>query len=152
MTSRKEELAAEMTGANRPIRRRGVVAVVVRDGEFLVIRRAHCVAAPRAYCFPGGGIEGEESEEEALVREIREELGVEIIPRRRLWRSVTPWGVALAWWLGDIAPDATLVPDPSEVESVQWCAPEAMAQLSNLLESNHAFLRALSSGEIDLLV
>jgi hypothetical protein len=34
--------------------RRGAVAVVVRDGRMLVIRRARSVVAPLVYCFPGG--------------------------------------------------------------------------------------------------
>ena len=66
--------------------RRGVVGVVVRDGRMLVIRRSRSVVAPLVYCFPGGGIEAGESEEEALVREFREEIGVTIRPVRRLWR------------------------------------------------------------------
>ncbi len=83
-------------------RRRGVVAVVVRQGRFLVIRRAAAVVAPGMICFPGG--EGEaETEEETLVREIREELGVAIEPIRRVWRSVTPRQVELSWWLSRIA-------------------------------------------------
>jgi 8-oxo-dGTP pyrophosphatase MutT (NUDIX family) len=52
----------------QPIRR-GVVAVVLRDERFLVIRRAAGVVAPGAFCFPGGGVEGDESETQALVRE-----------------------------------------------------------------------------------
>ena len=79
--------------------RRGSVAGVVRDGRLLVIRRSQFVVAPRTFCFPGGAIEGSESEEEALVREIREELGVTVRPERRIWQSVTPWHVHLSWWL-----------------------------------------------------
>lgn len=49
--------------------RRGAVAICVRDGRMLVIRRARSVVAPLTYCFPGGGIEGDESEQQALIRE-----------------------------------------------------------------------------------
>ncbi|OHB84350.1 MAG: hypothetical protein A2V98_10050 [Planctomycetes bacterium RBG_16_64_12] len=131
--------------------RRGAVAVVVRDARLLVIRRSRFVVAPRTFCFPGGALEGEESEEEALVREIREELGVSIRPKRRIWRSVTPWNVHLSWWLSHLEPDARLVPNPDEVESVHWHTPEEMAGLPNLLKSNQHFLCALASGEIDLV-
>ena len=79
-----------------PPERRGVVAVVVRDGRFLVIRRSQQVVAPGAFCFPGGGIEPGETEEAALVRELREELDVLVRPIRLVWRSLTPWNVALA--------------------------------------------------------
>lgn len=46
--------------------RHGVVAVVVENRRWLVIRRSQCVVAPGKYCFPGGGIETAETEEQAL--------------------------------------------------------------------------------------
>lgn len=124
------------------------MAVVVRQGRFLVIRRSGNVEAPRTYCFPGGAIEPGESEQEALVREIREELGARIRPLRRVWQSVTPWDVALAWWQSELDETPPLVPNPSEVESVHWLTPDEMAGLAGLLESNHDFLDALAAGEI----
>ncbi len=131
---------------------RGAVAVVVRKRRFLVIRRSRFVVAPQAFCFPGGAIENDESQQQALVREIREELGVTILPERRIWESVTPWHVQLSWWLAQLDPDAKLTPNPAEVESVQWLTPEEMARLPGLLESNRHFLEALESGEVDLEV
>jgi 8-oxo-dGTP diphosphatase len=130
--------------------RRGVVGVVLRDGRMLVIRRARSVVAPLVYCFPGGGIEAGESEEEALEREFREEVGVAFRPLRRLWRCVTAWKVELAWWFGALAPDAVLAANPREVESIHWLTPREMAQLPDLLESNRAFLELLARGEISL--
>jgi 8-oxo-dGTP pyrophosphatase MutT (NUDIX family) len=130
--------------------RRGAVAVIVRQGRFLVIRRSPHVVAPGAYCFPGGGLEPGESEQQALVREIREELGAAVRPLRRVWRSVTPWHVHLSWWLSELEPEAQLAPDPKEVESVHWCTPEEMVRLSSLLVSNHHFLQALWAGQINL--
>ena len=106
--------------------RRGAVGVVFRAGRMLVIRRAENVAAPGAYCFPGGGIEGNEADEEALVREIREELGVEVRPVKPLWRSVTPWQVDLSWWLADLDDPEGLRPNPAEVQSVCWVTIELL--------------------------
>ena len=127
-----------------------MVAIVVRGGRFLVIRRSDRVVAPRAYCFPGGGIEGDESDQQALVREVREELNVTVRPLVRLWQSVTPWGVQLSWWHSELPDNAQPDPNPTEVESVHWCTPEEMARLEGLLESNRDFLRALKDGKIDL--
>jgi len=131
-------------------RKKGAVAVVLRDGALLVIRRSAGVVAPRAFCFPGGGIEQGETEPQALEREIWEELGALVRPVRRVWQSVTPWSVELAWWLAELPPDALLVPNPAEVESVHWLTPAEMQALPDLLASNHDFLRALSAGEINL--
>jgi 8-oxo-dGTP diphosphatase len=130
--------------------RHGAVAVVLREARFLVIRRSAAVVAPGAYCFPGGGIEAGETEEQALVREFREELGATIVPVRRVWRSTTRWNVELAWWLGDLAVDGTLQLNPAEVDSVHWLASDEMLALAELLDSNREFLRALAEGEIEL--
>jgi 8-oxo-dGTP diphosphatase len=130
--------------------RRGAVAVVVRDGRMLVIRRSSSVVAPLLYCFPGGGIEGDESEEEALIREFREEVDVIIRPLRRLWQCVTPWKVELAWWLGELDPDATPLANPHEVESIHWFTVAEMTALPDLLESNREFLALVERGQITL--
>ena len=125
------------------VRRRGAVAVIERDERLLIIRRAEGIAAPGAYCFPGGGIEKGETEAEALVREIREELGVGVRPLGRLWQSVTQWQVELAWWLADLEPDAQLAPNPAEVAAIHWVSVAELAAWPGLLSSNHDFLRRL---------
>jgi len=131
--------------------RRGVVAVVTRRERFLVIRRSSTVVAPRAFCFPGGGIETGETEAEALVREFREELGAPIVPGSLAWRSRTPWGTELAWWTGTITSEAMLEANPLEVESVHWFTAAEMLAREELLESNRAFLKAWAQGEIKLI-
>ena len=130
--------------------RRGVVAVIARDGQFLVIKRSDHVVAPGAFCFPGGAIEGEETEEEALVRELQEELGVNVRPIRKIWQSVTPWNVELFWWLADFDAAADLQPNPLEVAGATWLTPDEMLALSGLLESNRSFLSMLADGTIEL--
>ena len=131
-------------------RRRGVVAVVVRDGRLLVIRRSQSVVAPGAICFPGGGIEHGESEIAALVREIAEELGTAVLPIRPLWRSVTPWNVDLSWWLAKLDLVHLIAPNAAEVASVHWLRPKELLEYPELLSSNREFLEAVLRGEIDL--
>jgi 8-oxo-dGTP diphosphatase len=134
---------------SQPIRR-GVVAVVSQTGRLLVIRRSAQVVAPRAICFPGGAIEAGESEAAALIREVQEELGAEILPLRRLWQSVTPWNVDLAWWSARLDAATPLTLNAAEVESVHWLAPEEILALPDLLASNCEFLQAILRGEIVL--
>ena len=54
-----------------------VAAAIVRDGSVLIAHRAQ---RPRGWEFPGGKVEPGESESDALRRECREELGVEVAP------------------------------------------------------------------------
>jgi len=122
--------------------------VIVRQERLLVIRRAAGVAAPGMYCFPGGGIEGDESEEQAIVRELDEELGIAVRPVRQLWRSVTERGVDLVWWLATMEPAATIVPNPAEVASVHWFTLDELATLEGLLSGNRRFLETLRGSNV----
>jgi 8-oxo-dGTP diphosphatase len=130
------------------IQRRGVVAVIARGELLLAIRRSPHVPAPGKICFPGGGLEAGESEEDALVRELREELGLAVRPIRRLWTSETPWRVALSWWRAEVDDPVHHQKDPFEVSEVLWLAPRELIAHPDLLTSNQEFLTALLDGTI----
>src|SRR5215475_8495227 len=55
-----------------------VAAAIVRNGTVLAARRVLPPEHAGQWEFPGGQVEVDESDAEALVREIREEIGVEI--------------------------------------------------------------------------
>ena len=124
----------------------GVVAVIFHGGRFLVIRRSQHVRAPGAYCFPGGAIEAGESEPDAVRREMQEELGCDVIPVRRLWRSRTSWEVDLTWWLAELKEGEELRPNPAEVDSCHWLTVEELTKLPQLLSSNRDFLDRWQAG------
>jgi 8-oxo-dGTP pyrophosphatase MutT (NUDIX family) len=127
---------------------RGVVAVIIREQRFLVIRRSQHVRAPGMHCFPGGAIEPGESETDALRRELHEELALAAVPLRRIWQSVTPWNVELAWWLAEIEPTAAPQANPLEVEAFHWLTADEIRALPQLLASNLEFLDAWERGEM----
>jgi 8-oxo-dGTP diphosphatase len=56
-----------------------VSAAIFRDGRVLIVRRAH-PPANGLYTLPGGGVEVGETLTEAVIREVREETGLEIEP------------------------------------------------------------------------
>jgi len=55
-----------------------VCAIVEHEGKVLVARRGPAMRMAGYWEFPGGKVEENESEEGALKREIKEELGLEI--------------------------------------------------------------------------
>lgn len=131
-------------------RQRGVVAVILQDAKFLVIRRSQLVRAPGAFCFPGGAIEGDETEPVALQRELREELEASIQTVRRIWQCSTPNGVELGWWQAVLDESRSLRPNPDEVESFHWLTASQILSLPQLLATNREFISALGRAEIAL--
>jgi len=63
-----------------------VAGVLDREGEILICRRRADQPHPLKWEFPGGKVEAGESPETALVRELREELGIEPEPGSELMR------------------------------------------------------------------
>jgi 8-oxo-dGTP diphosphatase len=61
-----------------------VGAALLRDGRVLAARRAAPEALTGGWEFPGGKVEAGETEEAAVVRECREELGVEVVCQARV--------------------------------------------------------------------
>ena len=57
-----------------------VAALVVEDGKFMICQRPAHKARGLLWEFVGGKVEPDETREQALVRECREELGVTVIP------------------------------------------------------------------------
>lgn len=120
----------------------GVVAVIERDGRWLMIRRGEGVIAPGYWCFPGGGIEAGEAPEQALMREIREEIGLDVRPEGEIFRWRRPDGkLLLQWWRASLT-DQQQEPrlSPHEVAEIRWVTPTELKSLRPALESNHIFL------------
>jgi 8-oxo-dGTP diphosphatase len=67
-------------------------AVVERAGAYLVTRRLEGTHLAGAWEFPGGKREPDESDEDCLRRELREELGVEADVGRRVFTTVHDYG------------------------------------------------------------
>lgn len=59
-----------------------VAGLIYKDGLLLVCQRRPGAAFPLKWEFPGGKVETGESDMEALHRELREELGIEICAAR----------------------------------------------------------------------
>jgi mutator protein MutT len=129
----------------------GVVAAVRRDrdGRWLCVRRSAHVAAPRRVCFPGGGVDAGETPEQAIVREIREELGIAVRPLRHVWtwaaadRPLRLLGFLCEWTAGDLRPD------PAEIEEVLWLSGEEVTHHSDAMPTNRDFVLALESADLD---
>ena len=116
-----------------------VAAVIERDGLVLACRRRADRSAGGLWEFPGGKIEPGETAEQALRREIAEELGVEIRVVGELTADVTVVGgrsirlVCLRATLLDAAPESSIDHDelrwmlPADLPSLEWADPDLPA-------------------------
>jgi len=57
---------------------RVVAAEIEREGRFLITQRRPTAVLPLLWEFPSGRVETDERDEDALVREIREEMDIEV--------------------------------------------------------------------------
>src|SRR5688572_2213825 len=53
-------------------------AIIEKDGLVLCAQRSESMSLPLKWEFPGGKLEGNESFENGLIREIQEELGIQL--------------------------------------------------------------------------
>lgn len=63
-------------------------AIIENEDIVLVVQRSSAMSLPFMWEFPGGKIENGESEEECIVREIKEELNLDIEVSKRLNSSM----------------------------------------------------------------
>jgi len=120
-----------------------IVACQNQDGHWLLIRRSANVPGPLRVCFPGGGIDGEETQAEAVVREMSEELAADVLPVRCVWRhrfeerAITLWG-----WFAELH-SVVLVPNPEEVDEILWLTADEVINHPDVLPHTDGFIRAL---------
>jgi nicotinate-nucleotide adenylyltransferase len=72
--------ARALEGAMSNLHVRVVGAMLEREpGRYLITQRAKWASLPLLWEFPGGKVEGEEADDAALVRELRERLGLDVV-------------------------------------------------------------------------
>jgi 8-oxo-dGTP diphosphatase len=123
-------------------------AAVMCDGRVLAQQRAFPPEATGRWELPGGRVEAGESVADAVIRECREELAIDVIPGVQLGPDIPlPGGATLRVHVARLAwPEAT--PSPVEHAALRWVSPAELAELDWLdpdravLPHLHALLTA----------
>ena len=117
-----------------------VGAVVVHDGSQLLVRRGHGPAAGE-WALPGGRVERGETLAEAVVREVREETGLECVCGEQLgWVEIIAANhhfVVLDFVATVLEHGAPTAGD--DAAEVRWVPVDAVAEL-NLVDGVAEFL------------
>jgi mutator protein MutT len=124
--------------------------VLARGSHVLVCQRAPGGQHPGKWEFPGGKVEGAESLEAALRRELREELGIAATIGPLLWRTAHQYAGRPPFALSFFAvPDYTGTIVNLCFGAVRWVAVGALTRL-DFLEGDREFIAMLHSGRVQL--
>ncbi len=109
------------------------------------------VVLPGYWTPLSGRIEPGESQEEALVREVNEEIGLRVTPLTKVWQCSTDEGdFLLHWWTAELEGDQAaldqLVLAPDEVASARWVTPEEFLQLTPTFVGDREFFERVFPG------
>jgi 8-oxo-dGTP diphosphatase len=129
--------------AREPVR--VVAGAIVEDGRVLVARRRTDLAdagdGAGRWELPGGKVQPAESDEEALERELLEELGLRTVVRERIGPMVTVRpGVQLVCYRADRIGEDDLV--LADHDQVRWVDAAELARV-DLLDADREFIAPL---------
>ena len=121
-----------------------VVAAALYDaeGRVLIAQRPAGKHLAGRWEFPGGKVDAGESEHGALRRELREELGIEVLAARPFMRLAHVYedrDVELSLWIVERFAGE---PRSLDAQRLKWVSPAALAA-EDILEADQPFITAL---------
>lgn len=129
-----------------------VAAVIVRDSKVLVCQRRRDDSHGLQWEFPGGKVEPGETPQEALARELREELAVDAVIGREIFRTrhryrETQPELELVFFEARVDPSAVL--QNLVFEKFEWAEPASLPDY-DFLQADEEFVALLASKAIPL--
>lgn len=102
---------------------RVVAAVIEHDGRYLITQRRATAVLPFKWEFPGGQVEVDETEEQALHREVRWRIGVDVRIRGKLGEHLHEYkhyDVHMTMFACELATESGETPSAVNVNDVRW--------------------------------
>ena len=129
---------------------RVAAGILSRDGRILICRRAGQDAFAGKWEFPGGKLKEGESPQEALVRELEEELDIQVAGESLRWIETVRHAYAngphveLHFFA---VPRFEGEPVNRSFGAMQWVTPSRMEEF-DFLEADRPLVRRLATGEL----
>ena len=124
-----------------------VTALIVRDGAILMCQRHRDKYLPLHWEFPGGKVESGESLSEALLREVKEELHLDITEHREYYQDVMSYSNGHTYDVTFfVANQFNGEPVNTEFEDILWVTPETLPTLQHLSGNANVIAKLLEEG------
>lgn len=120
-----------------------VAIVIKKKGKFLMIKRAKKGEAEDYWCPITGAVEEGEQQEQAVVREAKEEMGVTVEPIRKVWVCPTEdEEYLLHWWYVKLK-DNKIKMNRDEVKEFSWVDCAEMEKIGKTFPADRKFFREI---------
>lgn len=124
-----------------------LIPAATDPSRFLVQQRLPEGSRANLWEFPGGKVEPGETEADALIRECREELEVELTVGKKLWETTHAYPDLTVHLLLYAATITRGEPKPLGAQALKFCTPAEMQALP-FCEADVPLLAELSRGAI----
>ena len=102
------------------------VALIRRGHEFLISQRKESDSFGSLWEFPGGKKDPEESFEECVAREVKEEVDIDVLVHEKLMEIRRPYHERIIWLNFFMCSYVAGEPRPVDCERVEWVDVEDM--------------------------
>ena len=124
-----------------------VTALIVSDGAILMCQRHRDKYLPLHWEFPGGKVEPDETLTDALRREVKEELHIDVLSHREYFQDTMTYSNGhtydVTFYVVDVHEG---VPINTEFEDLLWVTPEIMPTLLHLAGNKNIIGKLLQEG------
>jgi len=107
----------------------GVKCIIQKDGKILMIKNTY---GHKLWTFPGGGIYRQETAEDAIKREIMEEVGIEVKDLRKIGEfiSTAEYKIDTVTVFTGRSKNEQFKIDKKEILEAQWFYPDNLTNIS----------------------
>ena len=116
--------------------------IIERDGKFLIAKRKKEQHLGDRWEFPGGKIEPQESSEDCIVRELKEEFGIMTEVAKLLGESVFDYGDRKVRLFGYLVNYISGEIKPHAHDEIRWISLDEFAQF-DFVEADRPFIEKL---------
>ena len=107
-----------------------VFALIENEGKILLVQRSSRSTRPGQWCLPGGGVKRDETLEQACVREVKEETGlnVNVISLLATIKDNSYFTMHL------LTNDKLVGIPNNEIQNGKWCKPKEILDVGEIMD------------------